>query len=262
MHHSTVRDTDLDARDTSPAHLAAIAKGLYRSTKGKWRLLQGLRPYICPFDELIRLVPANSRVLDVGCGAGLFLLLLSKFGRLARGEAFDVSPGAIFAAQTATASAGLEISPRFYVRSIEEGIPSGDWTLITVVDVLHHVPAKQHQDFLLQVAAALPPGSRLLIKDMVRRPRWRAAANQLHDLVMARQWVHHTEPSAVEGCLSTAGLVCIHRSSANMFWYGHWTLMMERPPKCDTAYPAGPGSERLQPVRERGATKAWNDSGI
>jgi 2-polyprenyl-3-methyl-5-hydroxy-6-metoxy-1,4-benzoquinol methylase len=208
--------------------VSAAAAHLYRQGPAGWALLQRLRPFICPFDELLDLVPPESRVLDVGCGAGLFMLLLARFNRIASGEGFDVSQSAVAAAQRAADSGSLRVKPNFSVRAIEEGIPHGDWSCIAIVDVLHHVPPRFQEGFLNEVARALPAGGRLLIKDMVARPRWRSAANRVHDLVMARQWVHHLDPDAVERMMTQAGLRCTHRSHKNLWWYGHWTRLFER----------------------------------
>jgi hypothetical protein len=53
--------------------------------------MQALRPLICPFDELLDLVPIGARMLDAGCGAGLFLGLLADAGRLGEGYGFDTA---------------------------------------------------------------------------------------------------------------------------------------------------------------------------
>ena len=36
------------------------------------------RPYICPFDDLIATCQDSETILDIGCGSGQFILLLSK----------------------------------------------------------------------------------------------------------------------------------------------------------------------------------------
>ena len=213
----------------STAALSSQARALYEAEpNAKIRLLQGLRPHICPFGDVMEQVPAGASVLDVGCGAGLFLLLLGQQGRIQDALGFDVSVPAIEAANRAARKAGLSSSLSFQVRSIEEGIPAGHWNVVTSVDVLHHVPAAHQRSFVASLCDRVPPGGRLIIKDMVARPRWRAFANQMHDLVMARQWVHQLGPETVDAWIQGQGLRRIYRSRLNSWWYGHWTLVYER----------------------------------
>lgn len=213
----------------STTALTAEARALYRcEPNAKIRLLQRLRPHICPFGDVMEQIPAGASVLDVGCGAGLFLLLLGRQGRLREGLGFDVSAPAVAAAQRAAQGAGLSSTLKFEVRSIEAGIPVGPWNVVTAVDVLHHVPAAHQRAFVASLCERVPPGGRLVLKDMVTRPRWRAFANQMHDLVMARQWVRQVGPDEVDSWVQTQGLRRIHRNMINSWWYGHWTLAYER----------------------------------
>lgn len=191
-------------------------------------MLQSLRPYICPFGELLDLVPPGSRMLDAGCGAGQLLLFLASRGMLERGAGFDASAGAINVAGAAARNAGLA-SVSFEVRSVEVGIPHGAWTVVCAMDVIHHVDPLQQEAFVLDLCRATPPGARLIVKDMVVRPRWRALANRLHDLVMARQWVHHVAPDTVRAWVAAdPGLICVLERRTDLLWYGHWTLVFER----------------------------------
>jgi len=209
--------------------LVGIARATYAGeTDTKIRVLQGLRPHICPFHDIIPAVPSSARVLDVGCGAGLFLLLLAQLGRLDSGHGFDVSDKAIRAGQRAAERAGAADRLAFETRSIEDGFPQGDWDVVSAIDVIHHVPRNAQSGFVGALCDAVKPGGRLVIKDMVTRPRWRAAANLLHDLVMARQWVHHAEPDTVAALAESKGFRPVHRSQINTLWYGHWSLVMER----------------------------------
>lgn len=215
----------------SASRLADLSRRLYAGQHWRWRVVQPLRPYICPFDEVIDLVPAHSRVLDVGCGSGLFLLFLASFDKLDAGVGFDMAPEAIATAKTAASKLADPGRLQFSVRSVEEGIPAGDWSVVSVVDVIHHIPPPYQAGFVRDLCAATPPGARLIIKDMVARPKWRALANRAHDLLMARQWVHHVGPETVEGWITDPDMVCVHRSRTDMLWYGHWALVFERKKK-------------------------------
>ena len=47
-------------------------------------------PNIRPFHRLVEFVPRGSSVLDVGCGAGLFILFLAKRGWILSAVGFDL----------------------------------------------------------------------------------------------------------------------------------------------------------------------------
>ncbi len=217
---------DLDL--ASPSQLSTMASEIYATEPSlKFRLMQRYRPYICPFDQLFSQVPVASRVLDVGCGAGIFLLLLAKSGRIASGHGFDVSTAAIAAATNACREQNLTNMLSFTQRDVQEGLPAGDWNLISSLDVLHHVPAASQQAYFHSLCRATPTGGRLLIKDMVSRPKWRALANHTHDLLLAKQWVRHRSPEEAKQWAREAGMRVVHEAQANTLWYGHWLLVLE-----------------------------------
>lgn len=194
------------------------------------RFMQRYRSYICPLHEVIREVPERSRVLDVGCGNGLLLNLLAHQGRIGHGHGFDLSGPAIDVARQVALRHPPDRTITFETRSVNQGIPRLGFEVVTVVDVLHHIPDAYKQAFVADLCDAVPEGGRLIIKDMVCRPRWRAAANRLHDLVMARQWVEHADPAHVEQWAARKGMVVRRRATFNTLWYGHWLLVMHKHP--------------------------------
>lgn len=210
--------------------LSQIAAEIYRDESNALiRYLQQYRPYICPLGEVIENVPRGARVMDVGCGAGLFLLLLARLKRISSGFGFDVSKYPIAAAQAAAQRFALSDQLNFQRRSIEDGIPRDDWPVVTSVDVLHHIPPRFQRQFVADLCAAVPAGGRLIIKDMVAKPIWRATFNRMHDLLMARQLVHHVDLQQVEQWVAENGLKPAFRNRVNIWWYGHWTLVADRP---------------------------------
>jgi ribosomal protein L11 methylase PrmA len=81
--------------------VATLAREIYRDSKASIRYKQGYRPYICPFHLLVDCIPRGASVLDVGCGAGLFVLLMATLGRIRSAIGFDEDYVAIHAAQAA-----------------------------------------------------------------------------------------------------------------------------------------------------------------
>ena len=66
-----------------------LARMIYSDAYGGIKYKQMLRPYICPFHILIELIPPEANILDVGCGAGLFILALARLGRIQSAVGFD-----------------------------------------------------------------------------------------------------------------------------------------------------------------------------
>lgn len=215
---------------TSARDIRHLAKALYQDeSRVAYRLLQTYRPYLCPFQQILDQIPSEKpRVLDVGCGAGLFLLLLGSLDLIHSGTGFDISGDAVRVAEDAAARAGLNQIVQFEVRTAESGLPAGDFDMITTIDVLHHVPVEEQESFLLMLCRRLPAGGVLIIKDMVSRPKWRSLANKTHDLIMARQLVHHRSPAAVVDWAKSEQMTAIHCSGVNTLWYGHWLCVLKK----------------------------------
>ena len=214
----------------TPTAIQRMAAPLYAGVpSAKVRLMQEYRSHICPLHEVIHEVPPQSAVLDVGCGNGLLLNLLASLGRIRQGHGFDVAGPAVAVANQVANDHELSSVVAFEHRSIEQGIPHLGHEVVTVVDVLHHVPDQHKAAFVAALCEVVPAGGRLIVKDMVVRPRWRAAANQIHDLVMARQWVEHVDSDQVEAWAARSGMQVSRRDRFNTLWYGHWLLVLDKP---------------------------------
>jgi len=213
----------------TPADISRVAAQLYRGTPPTCRWLAVYRPYICPFHELGRFVPAGATVLDVGCGSGLLLSLLAATGRLRQGVGFDANPAMIRLAQQVASTHGLPLT--FELRRVEQGLPEGRFDVISVIDVMHHVPPDAQSSFIDQLMQLVPPGGRLIYKDMCQRPLWRAAANRAHDLVLARQWIHYFPVEQVQEKAIAHGLLEAARINSTMWCYGYELRVYDRPAK-------------------------------
>jgi hypothetical protein len=74
-------------------------------------------------------------------------------------------------------------------------------------------------------------GGVLLYKDMADRPWWSVTASRLHDLVIARQWVHFVPASAVVDWVEEKGARCVSRRTIDTLWYRHEIAAFERHPE-------------------------------
>jgi 2-polyprenyl-3-methyl-5-hydroxy-6-metoxy-1,4-benzoquinol methylase len=203
------------------AEVADIARDLYRHASIGFRLKQGYRPYICPFNELIACVPPGASLLDAGCGAGLFILLLAKAGHIRSAVGFDTNATAIREAQRAAKRLQNPIPIHFEAFSAADRWPTGQFDVVSIIDVLHHVPPEHQRTVITSAVQHLGDGGVLLYKDMVKRPAWRAHANRAHDLLSVGEWINYVEIDAVIAWAEAAGLRVTGRGRANMLWYGH-----------------------------------------
>ena len=220
---------DCQHRVWRPGELASLAASIYRESPPVRRLLMTLRPHICPFERLIESVPEGAAVLDVGCGAGLFLGLLAATGRRFRGVGFDASATAI--REAAAMAALLKVQGNagelwFEHRDVRSTWPEGPFDVVSIIDVMHHVPLDHRRALLEQARAALRPGGLLIFKDIGDRPRWRATANLLHDLLMTRELVRYTPLREVEAWGRVLAMEPLASERINRLWYGHDLMLL------------------------------------
>jgi 2-polyprenyl-3-methyl-5-hydroxy-6-metoxy-1,4-benzoquinol methylase len=207
------------AHRTESAIASETAVRLYSSAPFLVRWQQRLRPTVCPFDELTPEIRATGgRLLDYGCGAGLFGLHCLSQGYVDAVDGVDLDPSAIASAEAARLASPHSAAVRFGVGEP----PETSYDAISMIDVMHHVAPADQQATFLDLCNRLAPGGVLVYKDMCRRPRWRALANRLHDLVLNRQWIHYVPiEQVIDWAVTRGGLILERRTRFNYFVYGH-----------------------------------------
>ncbi len=196
------------------------------------RNLQLGRLKICPFEELISYVPERATVLDMGCGRALFLGLLAGLGRNIRGVGVDMSERAVRAAEI-TARLVRDKRPGSTLliqQANHESLPEGSFEIVSIIDVMHHVPAREQRKFLAAAVARLAPGGLLLYKDMVSTPLWRVFANRFHDLLVSGEVIHEIPLITIRSWAADHGLQCLRSGLLNRYWYGHEIAVFRKGP--------------------------------
>lgn len=155
------------------------------------------------------------------------LSLLATSGIIESGYGFDSNETMIELASSVSNHHDLPLI--FETRSIAEGIPEDKFDVISMIDVMHHIPSNAQAEFFNNIAALLPPGGKLIYKDMCKKPFWRALANRLHDLLLARQWINYCPINQVRQWAIDLGLELDKEQSYSRLWYGHELLVLSRP---------------------------------
>ncbi len=95
------------------------------------------------------------KVLDFGCGVGVFASALKKLLPNVKIEGFDVSQESIEKVDPALSQMGLFTS--------HSDALAHNYDLIVIANVMHHVPREQRPSIFSDVASRLTPGGKLAI---------------------------------------------------------------------------------------------------
>jgi cyclopropane fatty-acyl-phospholipid synthase-like methyltransferase len=111
---------------------------------------------------------------------------------------------------------------------VEDPWPEGPFGVVSIIDVLHHVPLDARRGLFEQAAAHLRQGGLLIYKDMAQRPVWKATANRIHDLILARQWIHYLPVELVEQWMAELGFRLTQSEEISMYAYQHQLRVFEK----------------------------------
>jgi len=184
-----------------------------------------LRPWYGDFRRVMVWIPEGARVVDVGCGAGSFLRIAMEERGVRSGLGVDRDRRRIMVARRAKPVMGLEFAWR------EDGgvgvVSTAD--VVTVIDVVHHVPAVEQGEFLARVMMALRPGARLIVRDIEPTPWWRAWAARVTDWLSTG-----TRPAFVPGAevvawVRASGMRVVHHSVFSVCCWRMYLVVADRP---------------------------------
>lgn len=154
-----------------------------------------LRPKLLSVMDL--LLREEGRILDVGCGFGLFA---AYFGQTqSRRQIVGVDPSArrIRLARALSEQLGLR-GHAFVEGDVRDAPLEGPFDAAYVLDVMHHLPRPDQRRVLERLAGLLLPGGMLLVKDITTEPRFGLLFTEALDRLMVGwqeplSYRHHRE---------------------------------------------------------------------
>jgi 2-polyprenyl-3-methyl-5-hydroxy-6-metoxy-1,4-benzoquinol methylase len=166
-----------------PDTAALTALRAYRKAPLGDRLHVLVRWLTCPFPAVVEVLPSSGRVLEVGCGHGLFSGYLAQRspGLQVHGVDIDADKIAVAAASEPPAGGRLD-----FAVGDSGSVPDGPWDAVVLVDVLYLLDETAQRALLESCAAVLAPGGVLVVKDMAIRPRWKARWNAMQEALSVR----------------------------------------------------------------------------
>jgi SAM-dependent methyltransferase len=154
----------------------------YRRAGLPIRFFTFVRHLLAPLERVAANVPSTGRILDLGCGHGLFtnLLAVGNPGR----EVIGVDPSSEKVAVARQSSS--ELPNVRYIEGRINDVTDGPFDAIAILDVLYLLPDDEKLDVLRRCRALLAPGGVLLLKTNDTQPRWKYTIVRLEEEVMVR----------------------------------------------------------------------------
>ncbi|WP_456787285.1 class I SAM-dependent methyltransferase [Cellulomonas sp. P5_C5] len=215
-----------------PDAAGRAALDLYRSAPAGVRSHVAVRWFSAPFPAIAAALPPGGRVLEIGCGHGLFSAYAALLDPTREVLGVDIDADKIAAAQVAArAVEHLEI------REAPDGaVPAGPWDVVVFVDVLYLLPAAEQRRLLTEAVRDLAPGGRVVVKEMGTRPRWKVRWNTVQETLSVKvlritegSSFDFVDPATMGGWLTELGLdVELHRLDARRV-HPHHLLVARRP---------------------------------
>jgi cyclopropane fatty-acyl-phospholipid synthase-like methyltransferase len=184
------------------------------------------RPYICPLDELLNMVPEQSWVFDIGCGNGSFLALAAHFRSPQKLGGIEIN-------ETLVTNANAVLKNTFTTTAVDVKLYDGlnipdfikDYDHLFMTDVFHHIPPAVQQSVIAQLYAKMKSNAVFVMKD-IDRGKWPwFYFNKLHDWVAAGEIGNEISSEQMEKLLKDAGFTVKSYSYKRMIWYPHYTFV-------------------------------------
>jgi SAM-dependent methyltransferase len=140
-----------------------------------------LRPKLLSVMDL--LLPDEGRILDIGCGFGLFAAYFGQTQPARRIVGVDPNERRIAMARRVCDAIGLE-ETTFLAGDARHVSLEGTFAGAYVLDVMHHIPERDQLPMLARLRDLLAPRGVLVIKDITTEPTFGLEFTRLLDRIM------------------------------------------------------------------------------
>lgn len=152
------------------------------------RLHTRIRAWTAPFEALESFVPVSGRILEIGCGHGVFTTYLALSSPERTVVGIDIDDEKVALAQTIAArlradegSVAFEHRPSGELPEVAEG-----WDAIVFADVLYLLHPSDRVGLIERCVAALAPGGLLIVKEVDTAPKFKARLAQFQEFIATR----------------------------------------------------------------------------
>ena len=185
-----------------------------------------LRQYF--LDEIGQYLPRRGRVLDIGCGFGLFSLYFAAVegGRTLKGV--DTNAKRIEHARKSARNLGLD-NVAYEVGNALDWSTDEHFDAVYLLDLLHHLPRSEVRPFLERVRGFLERDGILIVKEVEDRPRWKMWFTLVLDrLMVGTEPIQYWSEAELTALLSELGFEVRHHRMKDFLPYPHILYIAHR----------------------------------
>jgi 2-polyprenyl-3-methyl-5-hydroxy-6-metoxy-1,4-benzoquinol methylase len=171
----------------------------------------------------------RTRVLEVGCGFGLFACYFASRSPSLQYYGIDIDAHRIDMARNAARRLGLR-NVHFDCADASKPLNiDGQYDAIVMMDLLHHLNDDAKRQLLDTAVAHLAPGGRLILKDVTRTPFWKMSFTWLLDVLMTRGFeMWYWDPATFRNAVD-ASLPCEAYPITDWLPYPHIIYLFQKP---------------------------------
>ena len=172
-------------------------------------------------EEIGQYLPREGRILDLGCGFGLFTLYFALRAPSRRIIGVDLDEKRIRYAQRSAVELALE-NVEYRVGNALEWSTTDRFDAIYMLDLIHHLPVERVPDFLARARDLLKPQGTLILKDVADRPRYKMLFTLLLDrLMVGFEPIRYWPPQELADLLATLGFDVVRHRMTDYLPYPH-----------------------------------------
>lgn len=142
-----------------------------------------LKNLLTPFDEIDSSIPRKGKIVDIGCGIGMYSFYLKLRAPQRRIVGIDNNLRRIAYANGISRRARYK-TVEFLYTDLNEDYSLENCDAYLINDVLHHIPYKSKKVLLKKVFDKMTKGNVLVIKDMESESRLKFMLNYVSDKIM------------------------------------------------------------------------------
>ena len=175
-----------------------------------------IRPLILPIEDILKWIPINANILDLGCGRGIITKYINNFNSYL---------GIDLVINSFDNDNRIKFEKSNCLSFIDRDISKFDTILI--IDLLHHIPKRLQESFLKNLISKMKSGDTLIVKDIYPKNLFTKFWNSFHDLLISKQFIRYFNFKDFEKSIGN-DVIIKRKYFLRLFLYDHYFLILRK----------------------------------